>query len=126
MNSISSSANLASIMSRLYNQAFLLLTELPQMVTVLATNYQLEHNCPSYTGNIHDVLSSVDFLYCMPLGNALQILFGENTQSFLLTIQCNKVAIYCMMALRDLGYWTLMLVTYQVAPILKYLRTPRC
>ena len=38
---------------------------------------------------------SVDFLYCMPLGNALQILFGENYQSFLLTIQGNRVAIYC-------------------------------
>ena len=50
---------------------------------------------PSYTGNIHDVLSSVDFLYCILLGNALQILFGENSQSFLLTIQCNTEAIYC-------------------------------
>jgi len=31
---------------------------------------------------------SVDFLYCMPLGNTLQILFGENSQSFLFTIYC--------------------------------------
>ena len=31
----------------------------------------------------------------MFLGNALQILFGENSQSFLLNIQCNTVAIYC-------------------------------
>ena len=38
---------------------------------------------------------SVDLLYCMPLGNALQILFGENYQSFLLTIQGNTVGIYC-------------------------------
>ena len=30
----------------------------------------------------------------MPLSNALQILIGENYQSFLLTIQCNSVAIY--------------------------------
>ena len=60
--------------SRLYNQDFLLLTELPSMVTVLETNYEMEHS-PSYTGNIHDVSSIVDFLYCMPLGNALQINF---------------------------------------------------
>ena len=32
--------------------------------------------------------------FCMPLGTALQILIGENYQSFLLTIQCNSVAIY--------------------------------
>ena len=31
----------------------------------------------------------------MPLRNALQILSGENTRSFLLTIQCNTEAIYC-------------------------------
>ena len=96
-NSISSSADLVSIMdtgnelysvlSRLYNQDFLLLTALPQMVTVLETNFMmilfkacvylsqsknlnlefgLEYS-PSYTGNIHDVSSTVDFLYCMPL-----------------------------------------------------------
>ena len=94
-NSLSSSADLVSIMdtgnelysvlSRLYNQDFLLLTELPQMVTVLETNFQMEYS-PSYIGNMHDVSSTVDFLYCMPLGNALQILIGENYQLFLLTV----------------------------------------
>ena len=48
-----------------------------------------------YTGNVHDVSSPVDFLYCMPLGNALQILIEEHYQSFLFTIQCNTVALYC-------------------------------
>ena len=85
---------LYSVLARLHHQDFLLLTELPQMVTVLETNYQMEYS-PSYTGNIHDVSSSVNFLYCMPLGNALQILIAENYQSFILTIQCNTVAIYC-------------------------------
>lgn len=33
--------------------------------------------------------------YCMPLGNALQILIGENYHCFLLTIRCNTVAVYC-------------------------------
>ena len=81
-------------LSRLYNQDFLLLTELPNMVTVSETNYQMQYS-PSYTGNIHDVSSTVDFLYCMPLGNALQILMEESYHSFLLTIQCNTVAICC-------------------------------
>ena len=85
---------LYSVLSKLHNQDFLLLTELPQMVTVLETNYQMEYS-PGYTGNIHDVSSTVDFVYCMPLGNALQILMGENYQSFLFTIQCNTVALYC-------------------------------
>ena len=63
------------------------------MVTVFETNYQIQYS-PSFTGGIHDVSSSIDFLFCMPLGNALQILIGENYQSFLLTIQCNSVVIY--------------------------------
>jgi len=52
-------------LSRLYNQEFLLLSELPSMVTVLETNYQIECS-PSYTGNVHDVSSDIDFVYCMP------------------------------------------------------------
>ena len=53
------------------------------MVTVLETyNYQIECS-PSYTGNVHDVSSDIDFVYCMPLGNALQILIGENYHCFL-------------------------------------------
>ena len=84
---------LYSVLSRLYNQEFLLLTELPSMVTVLETNYQMEYSA-CYTGNVHDVSSTVAFLYCMPLGNALQILIEEHYQSFLFTIQCNTVALY--------------------------------
>ena len=38
---------LYSVLSRLYNKEFLLLTELPQMVTVLETNYQMEYS-PRY------------------------------------------------------------------------------
>ena len=55
------------------------------MVTVLETNYQMEYS-PGYTGNVQDVSSPVDYLFCMPLGNALQIFIGESYQSFLLTI----------------------------------------
>ena len=84
---------LYSVLSRLHNQDFLLLAELPKMVTVFETNYQIQYS-PKYTGGIHDVSSSIDFLFCMLLDNPLQILIGENYQSFLLTIQCNSVAIY--------------------------------
>ena len=108
-SSISSSAHLVNIMNigkelffvkivqeRLFtiDRDFLILTDLPSMVTVLKTNYQMEYS-PSYIGNIHDVSFTVDFLYCMPLGNALQILIGDNYQSVILTIQCSTVAIYC-------------------------------
>ena len=76
---------LYSLLSRIHNQDFLLLTELPKVVMLLETNYEMEYS-PSYIGNIHDASSDVDFLFCMPLGNALQILIGENYHSFLLTI----------------------------------------
>ena len=58
---------LYSVLSRLHNQYFLLLTELPNMVTVFETNYQIQYS-PSYTGGVHDVSSSIDFLFCMLLG----------------------------------------------------------
>lgn len=54
----------------------------------------MEHS-RNYTGSIHDTSSTVDFIYCMPLGNALQILIGQNYHSFLLTVHCSTVAIYC-------------------------------
>jgi len=70
VNTMDIGNELYSVLSRLYNQEFLLLTELPSMVTVLETNYQKECRS-SYTGNVHDVSSAVDFLYSIPLGNAL-------------------------------------------------------
>ena len=45
---------LYSVLSRLHNQDFLLLTELPNMVTVFETNHQIQYSA-SYTGGIHDV-----------------------------------------------------------------------
>ena len=43
---------LYSSLSKLARQSFLLLTELPTMLTVLQENYQLEYSA-SYTGNVH-------------------------------------------------------------------------
>ena len=59
---------LYSVLSRFHNQDFLLLTELPNAVSVFETYYDIQYS-PSYAGNIHDVSSNVDFMYCMPLGN---------------------------------------------------------
>lgn len=101
-NSITSSADLIkiltignelySVLSRLYNEDFLLLTELPNVITVFDCNYEMQYS-PSYTGNIW-TSSSIDFQFCMPYGNAMQILIDEGYNMFLLTILCNTVAIY--------------------------------
>ena len=110
---------LYSVLSRLHNQDFLLLTELPNMVTVFETNYRIQYS-PSYTGGILNVSSSINFLFFMPLGYALQILIGENYQSFLLTIQCNSVA-FIVIVMADLGYLILMLEIHLASHILKVL-----
>jgi len=60
------------------------------MVTVLETNYQMEYS-PSYTGNIHDVLSNVGFT----LLHAFTNLIWRKLPVISITIQCNTVAIYC-------------------------------
>ena len=85
---------LYSVLSKLNNQDFLLLTELPKTVAVFETNYDVQYS-PSYTGNIRDENSNVDFQFCMPLGNAFQTLLAENFHLFILTIQCITVAVYC-------------------------------
>lgn len=54
----------------------------------------------------------------MPLGNALQILIGENYHCFLLTIRCNTVAVYCYGDV-DLEYLILMLEILMAFRILK-------
>ena len=54
VNTMNIGNELYSVLSRLYNQEFLLLTELPSMVTVLETNYQMEYSA-CYTGNVHDL-----------------------------------------------------------------------
>jgi len=78
----------------LHNQDFLLVTELPNTVTIFEHNYEMQYS-PSYTGNIHDKFSSIGFDFCMPIGNAIQISMEENYHMFLMTVQCNTVGIYC-------------------------------
>ena len=84
---------LYSALSRLSRQSYLLLTELPTMVTVLNTNYQLEFT-ESYSGSLHNATLNENIPYVMPLDCALQTLIQEGYISFLLTIGCSTVAIY--------------------------------
>ena len=53
---------LYSSLSKLARQSFLLLTELPTMLTVLQGNYQLEYSA-SYTVNVHGETSIKEYQY---------------------------------------------------------------
>ena len=103
-NTINTSSDLVTVMnignelysglSRLSHQSYLMLTELPELVTVLNKTYQLKYS-PSYSGNLHaDDCRLDDFAYCMPLDSALESLKQENFNSYLLTVEYNTVAIY--------------------------------
>ena len=65
------SNELYSASSRLSRQSYLLLTELPNMVTVLDTNYKLELS-DSYTGNLHTVTIGENIPFVMPFVCAIQ------------------------------------------------------
>ena len=102
-NGISSSMDLVQIMnignelysslSRLSGQTFLMLTEVPEMVSIFNTTYQLDYS-PSYSGTIHDCSMPETFDYCTSLVNAIQSLITQNYTSFILTIGSSTVAIY--------------------------------
>ena len=53
---------LYSSLSKLARQSFLLLTELPTMLTVLQGNYQLEYSA-SYTLNVHGETTIKEYQY---------------------------------------------------------------
>ena len=98
--SISSSMDLVNIMnidnelysglSRLSRQTFLLLTELPEVLNVFNTDYQLQYSS-SYSGTVNGRAIIHDLSFCMPLVDALLTLVRQNYQSFLLTIECSTV-----------------------------------
>ena len=85
-NGITSSMDLVNVMnignelysglSRLSRQSYLLLTEVPEMITVFNTNYHLQYS-PSYTGAICSSCDVEDFSHCMPLENAIQALLSQ-------------------------------------------------
>ena len=86
---------LYTALSQLSRQTFLLLTELPAMVTVEDTHYSLEFS-QSYTGNLHLHINVVNenIPFVMPLDSALEQLQQESFNSFLLTIEYNTVSIF--------------------------------
>ena len=73
---------LYSGLSSLSRQSYLLWTEVPEIIIVFNTNYQLQYS-PSYTGAIHGTCEVQDFNYCMSSANAMQSLPGKNYNSFL-------------------------------------------
>lgn len=85
--SISSSMDLVNIMnignelysglSRLSRQTFLLLTELPEVLNVFNTDYQLQYSS-SYSGTINDRSIIHGLSFCMPLVDALLTLVRQN------------------------------------------------
>ena len=83
---------LYSSQSQLARQSFLMLTELPTMLTVLDENYQLDYSA-SYTGNIHGDSAIDGFQYCMGLQRALQSLISQQYNSFILIVCAVGVAI---------------------------------
>lgn len=103
-NSISSIMDLVNIMkignqsysglSRLSRQTFLLLSELPQLLNVFHLNYHLQYSS-SYSGTTNGGSVVHNFSFCTPLGDAMQKLSRQNYQSFLLTVECTTVSIYC-------------------------------
>ena len=83
---------LYSTLSRLSRQMYLLLEELPTMVTVEDTDYLIELS-QSYNGNLHLPVMNESVSFVMPLDSALQQLQQETFHLFLLTIEYNTVSI---------------------------------
>ena len=63
---------LQSSFSQLSRQSFLLLTDLPSMLTVLEEDYQLPEYSESYTGNDHGEPTIKGYQYCMGLKRAFE------------------------------------------------------
>lgn len=85
---------LYSSLSLLSRQSFLLLTDLPSMLTVLEEDYQLTYS-EIYTGNIQE-LTIEGYQFCMGLKRAFESLISEGYGSFILTVGCIAVGIsYC-------------------------------
>ena len=86
---------LYSSLSKLARQSFLLLTELPTMLTVLQGNYQLEYSA-SYSDNVHGETTIEGHQYCMGLKRAFESLISEQYRLLILTVGCIAVSIvYC-------------------------------
>ena len=79
-------------LSRLTGQSYLLLNELPTMVTICNTNYQIEFS-QCYSGCLLSSALNENIPGVMPLDGAFQSLIQDGYGSFLLTIASNTVAV---------------------------------
>ena len=80
-------------LSSLTGQSYLLLSELPTMVTISNTNYQIEFS-ESYSSYLHSPAFNENIPGVMPLDGAMDSVIQNGYNSFLLTIACNTVAVF--------------------------------
>ena len=85
---------LYSSLSPLTRQSFLMQTELPTLLNVFETDYELQYS-ESYTGTIHQEVTVEGYQYCTSLDRVFQSLISENFNNFVLKIRCTAVTIYC-------------------------------
>ena len=85
---------LYSGLSSLSRQSYLLWTEVPDIIIVFNTNYQLQYS-PSYTGNIHGTCEVQDFNIVCHLLMPCRLCWEKNYNSFLLTVLSTTVGFYC-------------------------------
>ena len=85
---------LYSILSQLTKQSFIMQTELPTLLKVFKTDYELQYS-ESYTGTIHQEATVEGYQYCTSLDRVFQSLISENFNNFVLKIGCTAVTIYC-------------------------------
>lgn len=87
---------LYSSLSQLARCSYLLLTELPTMLTVAEENFRLEYSA-SYSGNVHGEATIEGYEYCLGLKRAFESLISQQYRSFILTVGCITVRIvYCV------------------------------
>ena len=80
-----------SSLSLLARQSMLMLTELPEILSVFELFFQLEYS-ESYTWNMHGDARIEGYHYCMPLKTLLAL----NYNSFILTVGIIGVDSICM------------------------------
>ena len=84
---------LYSSLSFLARQFYLMITELPTMLNVFETTYQVRFS-ESYSGTVDQETTTEGYQYCTSLQTAFESLMSENYRSFILTVGCITVAIY--------------------------------
>ena len=84
---------LYSSLSLLARQSYLMITELPTMLNVFETTYQVRFS-ESYSGTVDQENTMEAYQYRTSLQTAFESLMCENYRSFILTVGCITVAIY--------------------------------